>query len=89
VRAEAARQEGWHPAALAVERALAIALLCARHQGRYDWSGTLDTGAVMAASTWDCLPWPEPAALAGRTASGTAAPGGADAAIAATPGHRK
>jgi hypothetical protein len=87
VRPEAALQEGWHPAALAVERALAIALLCARHQGRYGWSGTLDTGAVVAASTWDCLPWPEAATPAARTASGTAAPVGANAAIAATPGR--
>ena len=29
-------------AALAVERALMIALVCARHLGRYDWAGTLD-----------------------------------------------
>jgi hypothetical protein len=57
-----AREEGWHPAALAVERALAIALLCARHQGHYDWSGTLDTEAAVAASAWDCLPWPSPPA---------------------------
>jgi hypothetical protein len=88
VEAEAAGQEGWHPAALAVGRALAIALLCARHQGRYDWSGTLDTRAVMAASAWDCLPWPEPAAPAGCTAVGTTGPGRTDAAMAATPGHR-
>lgn len=49
----------WHPATQAVERALAIALLCARHQGRYEWTGTLDTRVVMAASAWDCLPWPQ------------------------------
>ncbi len=30
-------------AALAVERALVIALVCARHQGRYEWAGTLGT----------------------------------------------
>jgi len=62
-----ARDEGRNPATLAVERALVIALLCARHQGRYEWDGTLDTRAVMAASAWDCLPWPDaeaPAALA-------------------------
>jgi hypothetical protein len=52
----------WHPATLAVARALAIALLCARHLGRYEWAGTLDTRALMAASAWDCLPWPEPGA---------------------------
>jgi hypothetical protein len=51
-------------AALAVERALMIALVCARHQGRYDWTGTLSIGQIMAAAIWDCLPW-----------SGAAAPG--------------
>ena len=35
-----------------------IALLCARHQGRYEWDGILDTETVMAAAAWDCLPWP-------------------------------
>jgi hypothetical protein len=88
VSAEAARQEGWHPAALAVERALAIALLSARHQGCYDWNGTLDTSVVMAASAWDCLPWPEVATRARRTASGDAA-SGADAATTAPPGRQK
>lgn len=39
----------------AVERALMIALVCARHQGRYDWAGTLRTEQVMAAMAWDCL----------------------------------
>lgn len=58
-----ARDEGWHPVAQAVERALAIALLCARHHGRYEWTGTLDTRTVMAACAWDCLPWPETTAL--------------------------
>jgi len=53
---------GWDPAILAVERALVIALLCARHRGRCEWAGILDTRAVMAASAWDCLPWPEAAA---------------------------
>ena len=43
-------------AALMVERALIMALVCARHLGRYSWDGTLDTADVMAASTWDCLP---------------------------------
>ncbi len=41
---------------LAVERALMIALVCARHQGRYNWAGTLRMGPVLAAATWDCLP---------------------------------
>ena len=42
-------------AALLVERALIMALVCARHLGRYSWDGTLNTGDIMAASTWDCL----------------------------------
>jgi len=42
-------------AALLAERALIMALVCARHLGRYSWDGTLDTGDIMAASTWDCL----------------------------------
>jgi hypothetical protein len=73
-----ARGEGRNPVTLAVERALSIALLCARHQGRYEWAGTLDIRTVMTASAWDCLPWPE-----------TAAPGGADPVPAAAPGRRQ
>ena len=42
-------------AALMVERALIMALVCARHLGRYDWDGTLNIGDIMAAGTWDCL----------------------------------
>jgi hypothetical protein len=42
-------------AALTAERALIMALVCARHLGRCSWEGTLDTGDVMAASTWGCL----------------------------------
>ena len=42
-------------AALMVERALVMALVCARHLGRCSWEGTLNTGDIMAASTWDCL----------------------------------
>lgn len=42
-------------AALMVERALLMALVCARHLGRYSWDGTLDTADIMAASTWDCF----------------------------------
>jgi hypothetical protein len=64
--------ESCYQATLAVERALAIALLCARHQGRYEWDGTLDTKTVMTASAWDCLPWPQeraPAADAALTAA--------------------
>ena len=55
---QSSRREDRHPVRLAVERALAIALLCARHQGRYEWDGTVDTEAVMNASAWDCLPRP-------------------------------
>jgi hypothetical protein len=65
------RPAGHQAAALAVERALMIALVCARHQGRYDWTGTLSIGQVMAATTWDCLPWPgaaAPGALASQGA---------------------
>lgn len=51
-------RDSWQVAALAVERALMIALVCARHQGRYAWTGTLPTGPVVAAATWDFLPWP-------------------------------
>jgi hypothetical protein len=80
------RGEGWHPATLAVERALAIALLCARHQARYEWTGTLDTRTVMAASAWDCMPWPETAAPAGA-APGTLAP--SDAAPAPAHGQQQ
>jgi len=68
---DAGRPAGRQAAALAVERALMIALVCARHQGRYDWTGTLRIGQVMAATTWDCLPWPEtttPGALASHDA---------------------
>jgi hypothetical protein len=44
---------------LTVERALSIALVCARHLGRYRWEGTLDTGAILTAAAWDCLPQPD------------------------------
>ena len=42
-------------AALMVERALIMALVCARQLGRYNWDGTLDIADIMAASTWDCF----------------------------------
>ncbi len=51
-----AKLDGWRASAAAVERALTIALICARHQGRYDWTDTLHTGSIMAAATWDFLP---------------------------------
>jgi hypothetical protein len=82
------RAEDWHPATLAVERALAIALLCARHQGRYEWEGTLETMALMAASAWDSLPWPEAGAPAALPGSSAPAPG-AGAVPAAAPGQRR
>ena len=50
--------DGGEAVMLAVERALMIALVCARHQGRYEWAGILRTGPVLAAATWDCLPQP-------------------------------
>jgi hypothetical protein len=53
------REHSLAPAACAVERALVIALLCARHSGRYEWTGTLDTKTLMDASAWDTLPWQE------------------------------
>ncbi|HUY48166.1 MAG TPA: hypothetical protein VMV92_20955 [Streptosporangiaceae bacterium] len=77
------RSADHHAAALAVERGLMIALLCARHQGRYDWAGTLCTGQVMAAATWDCLPRP-----AGVLAYEAAVADRADAALAVTRGSR-
>jgi hypothetical protein len=39
-----------------VERALVIALLSARHLGRYSWEGTLQADEIMAAGAWDCFP---------------------------------
>jgi hypothetical protein len=71
---------------LAVERALMIALVCARHQGRYEWAGTLRTGPVLAAATWDCLPQPETdtAALTSQTAAQSGTRAGA-----ALPGNLK
>jgi hypothetical protein len=42
-------------AALAVERALMIALLSARHLGRYTWAGALQAGEIVATAAWDCF----------------------------------
>ena len=44
------------PDADTVGAALAIALVCARHLGRYEWEETLDTRQLMACNAWDCLP---------------------------------
>jgi hypothetical protein len=78
---------GWHPAALAVERALVIALLSARYQGRYDWSGALDTGAIVAATAWDCLLEPQPATSAGRSGPSSVTSGGTCTTKTETPSH--
>ncbi|HEY7145012.1 MAG TPA: hypothetical protein VH637_12265 [Streptosporangiaceae bacterium] len=63
--------DGAQAVTLAVERALMIALVCARHQGRYEWAGVLRIGPVLAAATWDCLPQPatDSAALPSQTAA--------------------
>jgi hypothetical protein len=66
---------------LAVERALMIALVCARHLGRYQWAGTLRTGQLIAAAAWDCLGTGAPAmpgsqVAPGRAGTQTALPGG-------------
>jgi hypothetical protein len=85
---DADRPSGRQAVALAVERALMIALVCARHQGRYDWTGTLRIRQVMATTTWDCLPRPgadTPAALASRDA----VDGSADAAPSVACGNLK
>jgi hypothetical protein len=58
--------DGQQAAALAVQRALLIALVCARHLGHYAWTGTLPIGQVMADTTWDCLPWTSPGAPGGQ-----------------------
>jgi hypothetical protein len=43
-------------AAQTVERALVIALACARHLRRYQWPATVDTRPMMLANAWDCFP---------------------------------
>jgi hypothetical protein len=78
--------DGGEVVTLAVERALMIALVCARHQGRYTWAGTLRTGPVLTAATWDCLP--QPAAGTAALTSQTAAQDGIRAG-AASPGNLK
>ena len=45
-----------HLAAAAAERALAIALACARELGQYRWEGTLRTARMMAVAAWDLFP---------------------------------
>jgi hypothetical protein len=63
---------------LAVARALMIALVCARHLGRYEWAETLHIGPVLAAATWDCLPQPATGTATALTTQ-TAADSGVDA----------
>jgi len=43
-------------AAAAAERALAVALACARGLDRYRWEGIIRTDRIMAATTWDLFP---------------------------------
>jgi hypothetical protein len=69
----ATRPVGYQAAALAVERALMIALVCARHHGRYDWAGALRTKHVMATTAWDCLGTDSPATVVSRVTNGHAA----------------
>jgi hypothetical protein len=67
----------------AVERALMIALVCARHLGRYEWAGTLRIGPVLAAATWDCLLQPTtdtPAVLTSQAAGQSGPHAGASSA---------
>jgi len=66
-----------------VERALMIALVCARHLGRHEWAGTLRIGPVLAAATWDCLPQPTtdtPAVLTSQAAGQSGPHAGASSA---------
>jgi hypothetical protein len=43
-------------AAAAAERALTIALACARRASRYQWGATISTARLMEASAWDLFP---------------------------------
>jgi hypothetical protein len=74
--------DGREAVTLAVERALMIALVCARHQGRYEWAGTLRIGPVLAAATWDCLP--EPTTDTAALICQAAAPSGSHAGAASS-----
>ncbi|HEY2578809.1 MAG TPA: hypothetical protein VGI74_21095 [Streptosporangiaceae bacterium] len=75
-------------AVASVERALLIALVCARHLGHYNWTSTLHIKRVMASTTWDCLPWPQQGTPGSHTPqAGT--PGQASAGSAVTPRSRQ
>ena len=69
-------------AAAAVHRALVIALVAARHLGRYVWEGILPADDIVAAGAWDCFPQPpsgQPRAVADpspRRLARLASPGG-------------
>ena len=56
LRRPAGRGTAERLAAAAAERALAIALACARGLGRYRWEGTVRTARIMAATAWDLFP---------------------------------
>lgn len=43
-------------ASSAVAQALVIALVCARHLGRYAWEEIVNPAQIMTANTWDCFP---------------------------------
>jgi hypothetical protein len=43
-------------AAAAAERALVVALACARGTGRYTWTGHLSTARIMTGTAWDLFP---------------------------------
>jgi hypothetical protein len=66
VRPGAQVSHGWQATVGAVERALMIALVCARHHSRYEWTGTMRIGQIVAAAAWDCLPWPGSGTAAAR-----------------------
>ena len=72
--------DGRQAVKVAVERALMIALVCARHLSRYEWAGTLRIEPVLAAATWDCLPQPAadtPAVLTCQVAAASGTHAGA------------
>jgi hypothetical protein len=69
---------GWQ----AVQRALMIALVCARHQGRYQWDETMHITQVMAATAWDCLPGPDLEVPAMPDSETAGAPAGGQSAAA-------
>jgi hypothetical protein len=74
ISAEAAAPDAPDPelaVVMAVHRALAVALVAARHLERYTWEATLHTHEIVAAGAWDCLPPSagQPAAVAEAVAT--------------------